>query len=74
MAMNVRPVPTLDTEVNDIRLATAETVNEDILPAEDKLWGWMAQDARRRPRRRLTRPGSSVTASKHAGESWDFGN
>ena len=46
MAMNVSPVPTLDTEVNDIRLATAETVNEDILPAEDRLWGWMAQGAR----------------------------
>ncbi|MYE85283.1 MAG: acyl-CoA dehydrogenase, partial [Gammaproteobacteria bacterium] len=46
MAMNVRPVQTLDAEVNDIRLATAEIVNEDILPAEDKLWGWMAEGAR----------------------------
>ena len=46
MAMNVRPVPTLDAEVNDIRLATAEIVNDDILPAEDKLWGWMAEGAR----------------------------
>ena len=43
MAMNVSPVPTLDAEVNDIRLATAEILNEDVLPAEDKLWGWMAE-------------------------------
>jgi acyl-CoA dehydrogenase len=38
MAMNVKPVPTLDDEVNEIRLATAEIINKEILPAEDKLW------------------------------------
>ncbi len=46
MAMNVRPVPTLDNEVNDIRLATAEIVNERILPMEHRLWGWAAGDRR----------------------------
>ena len=41
MAMNVRPVPTLDAEVNDTRQATAEIVNQDILPAEDSYGaGW----------------------------------
>ena len=45
MAMNVRPVPALDNEVNDIRLATAEIVNRDILPSESKLWGWMSNSA-----------------------------
>ena len=45
MAMNVKPVPTLDDEVNEIRLATAEIVNQDILPNEGKLWGWMADGA-----------------------------
>ena len=45
MAMNVKPVPTLDDEVNEIRLATAEIVNVDILPNEDKLWGWLADSA-----------------------------
>ena len=45
MAMNVKPVPTLDDEVNEIRLATAEIVNKDILPAEAKLWGWMSDSA-----------------------------
>jgi acyl-CoA dehydrogenase len=38
MAMNVKPVPTLDDEVNEIRLATAEIINKEILPGEDKLW------------------------------------
>ncbi len=42
MAMNVKPVPALDDEVNEIRLGTAEIVNQNILPVEDKLWGWMA--------------------------------
>ena len=38
MPMNVKPVPTLDDEVNEVRLATAEIVNNDILPVENKLW------------------------------------
>ena len=45
MAMNVKPVPTLDDEVNEIRLATAEIVNKHILPNEEKLWGWMSDSA-----------------------------
>ncbi len=38
MAMNVKPVPTLDDRINDIRLRTAEIVNEHILPNEARLW------------------------------------
>jgi acyl-CoA dehydrogenase len=38
MAMNVKPVPTLDDEVNEIRLATAEIINREILPVEDRIW------------------------------------
>ena len=45
MAMNVRPVTALDSEVNDIRMATAEIVNEQILPNEHALWGWMSDSA-----------------------------
>ena len=45
MAMNVKPVPTLDDAVNEIRLATADIVNKHILPAEEKLWGWMSDSA-----------------------------
>jgi acyl-CoA dehydrogenase len=45
MAMNVKPVPTLDDEVNEIRLATAEILNESILPNEAKLWGWVSDSA-----------------------------
>ncbi|MBW3668753.1 MAG: acyl-CoA dehydrogenase family protein [Actinobacteria bacterium] len=37
--MNVKPIPTLDERINDIRLRTAEIVNEDILPNEAALWG-----------------------------------
>ncbi len=40
MLMNVQPVPTLDTKINDIRLKTAEIVNRDILPNESKLWAF----------------------------------
>ncbi|MCB9371519.1 MAG: acyl-CoA dehydrogenase family protein [Microthrixaceae bacterium] len=36
--MNVKPVPTLDERINDIRMRTAEIVNEDILPNERLLW------------------------------------
>ena len=46
MTMNVKPVPHLDDEVNEIRLATAEIVNENILPFEDKLYGWTHDGAR----------------------------
>ena len=45
MAMNVKPVPTLDDEVNEIRLATADIVNQDIVPNEGKLWGWLSDSA-----------------------------
>jgi acyl-CoA dehydrogenase len=38
MPMNVKPIPTLDERINDIRMRTAEIVNEWILPNEDKLW------------------------------------
>ena len=38
MPMNVSPVPTLDEEVNHVRMATAEIINEHILPYEGKLW------------------------------------
>ena len=46
MAMNVKLVPTLDNEINDIRSATAEIVNESILPVEHALWGWMTGAAK----------------------------
>jgi acyl-CoA dehydrogenase len=36
--MNVRPIPTLDERMNDIRMRTAEIVNDYILPNEAKLW------------------------------------
>ncbi len=45
MAMNIQPIPTLDSEVNDIRMATAEIVNNDIVPNEKRLWGWLADSA-----------------------------
>ncbi len=38
MAMNCKPVPTLDERINDIRMRTAEIVNNDILPNEGRLW------------------------------------
>jgi acyl-CoA dehydrogenase len=38
MAMNCKPIPALDERINDIRMRTAEIVNNDILPNESKLW------------------------------------
>jgi acyl-CoA dehydrogenase len=38
MRLNVQPVPTLDATINDIRLRTAEIINEYILPHEAALW------------------------------------
>jgi acyl-CoA dehydrogenase len=40
MSMNVQPIPTLDARINEIRLATAEIINRDILPNEGKLWAF----------------------------------
>ena len=44
MPMNVQPIPTVAERINDIRMRTAEIVNEDILPNEGLLWR-SAQDA-----------------------------
>jgi acyl-CoA dehydrogenase len=38
MPMNVKPAPTLDEGINDIRLRTARIINEEILPNEGLLW------------------------------------
>ncbi len=38
MPMHVKPIPTLDERINDIRMRTAEIVNDHILPNEAKLW------------------------------------
>ena len=38
MTMNVKPIPALDDRINDIRMRTAEIVNDCILPNEAKLW------------------------------------
>lgn len=45
MPMNVKPVPALDNEINEIRLATAEIVNKEILPNEGRLWGAVSNSA-----------------------------
>ena len=44
MAMNCKPIPTLDDRINDIRGETARIVNEDILPNESKLWSGREHD------------------------------
>jgi acyl-CoA dehydrogenase len=41
MAMNVKPIPTLDERVNHVRALTARIVNAEILPNERRLWGWL---------------------------------
>ena len=44
MAMNCKPVPTLDDRINDIRLRTAEIINTHILPNERLLWAERRDD------------------------------
>jgi acyl-CoA dehydrogenase len=38
MAMNVQTIPTLSDRINQIRILTAEIINREILPNENKLW------------------------------------
>src|SRR5215813_2160636 len=38
MQMNVKPIPTLDSRINEIRALTAQIVNREILPNERRLW------------------------------------
>ncbi len=38
MAMNCKPISTVDDRINDIRMRTAQIVNDDILPNESRLW------------------------------------
>ena len=68
MAMNVKPVPTLDDEVNEIRLATAEIVNKHILPVEDKLWGCAFRQRKRAERSRQGGEGTAQPDSGHREE------
>ncbi|MEA3075673.1 MAG: acyl-CoA dehydrogenase [Actinomycetota bacterium] len=44
--MNVKPIPTVDERINDIRMRTAEIVNTWILPNESKLWRGRDHDLR----------------------------
>ena len=45
MPMNVQAIPTLPDKINQIRLLTAEIVNKEILPNENKLWRSRASGA-----------------------------
>ncbi len=57
MQMNVKPIPTLDSRINEIRALTAQIVNRDILPNEGKLMaGWRdgSTDEDRRSSRELS--------------------
>ncbi|HET9731232.1 MAG TPA: acyl-CoA dehydrogenase family protein [Acidimicrobiales bacterium] len=40
MAINVKPVATLDDRINDIRTRTAEIINQEILPHEAEIWNF----------------------------------
>ncbi len=40
MQMNVQPISSLPDKINQIRLLTAEIVNQEILPNENALWRW----------------------------------
>jgi acyl-CoA dehydrogenase len=52
--MNVKPIPTLDPRINEIRTLTAQIVNRDILPNERKLWA-VRTDGASEDERRIAR-------------------
>jgi acyl-CoA dehydrogenase len=45
MPMNVQSIPTLTDRTNQIRLLTAEIINKEILPNENKLFAWRQSGA-----------------------------
>ena len=42
--MQVAPIPDLDPEINELRLATANIVNRYVIPNEDRLGDWESED------------------------------
>jgi acyl-CoA dehydrogenase len=44
MSMNVQPISGVSDRINQIRQLTAEIVNREILPNENKLWVWGRED------------------------------
>jgi acyl-CoA dehydrogenase len=45
--MQIAPIPDLDPEINDIRIATANVVNRYIIPNEDRLTDYESEDTQR---------------------------
>jgi len=68
LQMNVKPIPTLDPRINEIRSLTAQIVNRDVLPNERKLWVARSDDATDAQRREARELRESVKAKvKQAG-------
>ena len=68
MPMNVRPIPTLDERINDIRMRTAEIVNQEILPNEGILWAQRRGETTDADRR------AAIEAREHVKEKvWEAG-
>ena len=61
MPMNVKPIPTVDERINDIRMRTAAIVNEDILPNEAQALAAAAAARRRRRRAQGARRAARAT-------------
>jgi len=51
VSMNVKPIPTVDARINEIRELTARIVNREILPHERQLWIGRASGATEEERR-----------------------
>ncbi|MFZ1889930.1 MAG: acyl-CoA dehydrogenase family protein [Candidatus Binataceae bacterium] len=68
MNMNVKPIPSLDPRINEIRALTARIVNGDILPNERKLWAGYRAGATDEERRNARELRESIKAKvKQAG-------
>src|ERR1700691_11135 len=68
MQMNVKPIPTLNPRINEIRALTAKIVNQDILPNEKKLWAGYREGGTDEERRNSRELRESIKAKvKQAG-------
>ena len=70
MNMNVKPIPTLDPRINEIRTLTAQIVNRDILPNERKLWDGYRDGATDEERRNSRELRESIKAKVKKAGLW----
>jgi len=75
MPITVSPIPGIDGRINDLRRRTAEFINEEILPNEERLWATlrgytMADDEREHVRRQTITLREEIKAKVNEAGLW----